>query len=166
MKKLGLTALAIVMALGMIGVGYAWWEQNLTINTTVDTGNLALIFKGTVPVEFHDTTGWVDCTFTPNGETATLTITNAFQNAVIPVKFIIKNTGTIPADEDDYYGMDPAGDDEFFALANQITPGLLNPGAEGNGGFDLIVAGDVVEDAATPYSITIKLHCFQGVGGP
>jgi predicted ribosomally synthesized peptide with SipW-like signal peptide len=40
MKKLGLLALALVLALGVLGVGFALWSQQLTITGTVNTGEL------------------------------------------------------------------------------------------------------------------------------
>jgi len=40
MKKIGILALVLVVALSAIGMGYAWWTQSLTINGTVNTGNL------------------------------------------------------------------------------------------------------------------------------
>lgn len=40
MKKLGLLALALVLALGVLGVGFALWSQQLTITGTVNTGEV------------------------------------------------------------------------------------------------------------------------------
>ena len=40
MKKVGLLILALVMALGALGVGYAYWTQPVTIYANVDMGNL------------------------------------------------------------------------------------------------------------------------------
>jgi len=42
MKKIGLLALALVLALGALGVGYAMWTDTVTINGTVNTGDLVL----------------------------------------------------------------------------------------------------------------------------
>jgi len=39
MKKMGLLCLALVLALGTIGVGYATWSANVTVEQTVKTGN-------------------------------------------------------------------------------------------------------------------------------
>ena len=40
MRKIGLLSLALVLALGAIGVGYAAWTQTLYIEGTVETGTL------------------------------------------------------------------------------------------------------------------------------
>jgi hypothetical protein len=39
MKKLGLLCLAMVLALGTVGIGYATWSDNVTIEQTVETGS-------------------------------------------------------------------------------------------------------------------------------
>jgi len=42
MKKIGLLCLALVLALGTLGVGYAMWSDEVIIEGTVDTGTLRL----------------------------------------------------------------------------------------------------------------------------
>lgn len=41
MKKTGIIALALVLALGSLGIGLAHWSQNLFVNTTVQTGHMS-----------------------------------------------------------------------------------------------------------------------------
>lgn len=45
MKKTGLIALAVVLALGAMGVGLAFWNETLTITGTVATGQLDVEFS-------------------------------------------------------------------------------------------------------------------------
>jgi len=45
MKKTGLIALAVVLALGAMGVGLAFWNETLTITGTVATGELDVQFS-------------------------------------------------------------------------------------------------------------------------
>jgi len=48
MKKIGLLCLALVLALGAMGIGYSAWTDTITINGTVQTGKVCLkIEKGT-----------------------------------------------------------------------------------------------------------------------
>jgi len=42
MKKVGLLLLALVLALGALGVGYARWQDSVVINGTVNTGTVTL----------------------------------------------------------------------------------------------------------------------------
>ena len=44
MKKLGIIALVLVLALGAMGVGYAHWQQTLYIEGTVNTGSYCVGF--------------------------------------------------------------------------------------------------------------------------
>jgi hypothetical protein len=44
-KKIGLLALALVLALGALGVGYASWTDTIFINGTVETGSVELEIK-------------------------------------------------------------------------------------------------------------------------
>jgi len=45
MKKIGLLALALVLALGALGVGYAAWTDTITIKGTVNTGNVDIVVE-------------------------------------------------------------------------------------------------------------------------
>ena len=45
MKKIGLLVLALVLALGGLGVGYAHWSQTLFVNTKVETGTVLIGFS-------------------------------------------------------------------------------------------------------------------------
>jgi predicted ribosomally synthesized peptide with SipW-like signal peptide len=42
MKKIAILALSLVIALGVLGIGYAKWSDNVTINGTVNTGTIDL----------------------------------------------------------------------------------------------------------------------------
>ncbi len=44
MKRIGLLCLALVLALGALGVGYAMWSDTLQIEGEVNTGELSVIF--------------------------------------------------------------------------------------------------------------------------
>jgi len=46
MKKIGLLSLALVLALGTLGVGYALWFDEVTIEGTVNTGNVEISIEG------------------------------------------------------------------------------------------------------------------------
>ena len=52
MKKIGLLCLALVLALGTLGVGYAMWTDTVLIDGEVSTGNLIL---GVVDISTNDT---------------------------------------------------------------------------------------------------------------
>jgi hypothetical protein len=53
MKKISLIMMALVLALGATGIGYAHWSQTLTINEVVETGNFCMEF-GPLPPSIDD----------------------------------------------------------------------------------------------------------------
>jgi len=76
MKKIGLISLAVVLALGAMGAALAQWNETLTVNGTVDTGELDVEFSAqksnddgdqndpcecgawTEHTNAHDSSGW------------------------------------------------------------------------------------------------------------
>jgi hypothetical protein len=47
MKKIGLLVLAMVLALGALGVGYAMWSDTIYIDGTITTGSVDIDIEGT-----------------------------------------------------------------------------------------------------------------------
>jgi hypothetical protein len=45
MRKIGLLILALIMALGSLGVGYAMWFDDVTVEGTIETGMLVLCIQ-------------------------------------------------------------------------------------------------------------------------
>jgi hypothetical protein len=40
MKKIGMVCMALLLAMGGMGVGYAWWSEGMTINATMTTAGI------------------------------------------------------------------------------------------------------------------------------
>lgn len=59
MRKIGLLCLALVLALGTLGVGYAAWTDSVTITGTVNTGTVDLVV-----VDHSNTTVWKSLDYT------------------------------------------------------------------------------------------------------
>jgi predicted ribosomally synthesized peptide with SipW-like signal peptide len=57
MKKIGLLCLALVLALGTIGIGYATWSDNVTVEQTVKTGDFKV---GVADMGTNDANDWCD----------------------------------------------------------------------------------------------------------
>ena len=53
MKRIGLLGLALVLALGALGVGYAHWSDTIFINGTVTTGSLDLVVEALCGTEVY-----------------------------------------------------------------------------------------------------------------
>lgn len=118
MKKIGLLCLALVLALGSLGVGYAMWSDTLTIKGNVNTGEVHVIFASqydndvknddpNVPgswsgfpsptwsgTRYNKDVGSTTSTY--EGTSAQFLITNGYPSYWGSVIWDVKNTGTIP----------------------------------------------------------------------
>jgi len=123
MRKLWFLCLALVLAMGSLGVGYAMWSDTLTITGNVNTGELVVEFSSQYdnddgqqndPMEAGSWSGfdtrepeWVGnryeknvasttSTFVDGGTTAQILITGGYPCYWGSVAWDITNTGTIP----------------------------------------------------------------------
>lgn len=98
MKKTKYLALVLVVAIMMMGAGYAWWTDTLTIDTTVTTGefdvNFIKIIKEHVSPQLEVDPEIVD------GNNVTVTIDNMYPNSEARHTYRIKNDGSIDANLD------------------------------------------------------------------
>ena len=106
MKRIGLLALALVLALGTLGVGYAHWFDDAEIIQTVQTGSLELGVRGeawlsgdlkdeaTVCVT-HDAFKFLKDTF-DYYQTVTVTVGNLYPSVWVMENFYIALGGTVP----------------------------------------------------------------------
>jgi predicted ribosomally synthesized peptide with SipW-like signal peptide len=110
MKKIWLLCLALVLALGAMGTGLAYWTEVLEITGTVAMGELDAEFsaKNCYDNEMGPDVAQLACTLSDGGDTepgsspmdmsmCTATITNAYPGYVATCELTIKNNGTIPA---------------------------------------------------------------------
>jgi len=119
MKKIGLICLALVLALGVLGVGFAHWSQEVVIEQEVTTGEVLVgVFGWQVHYEDKDacnvTVTHGEYKFSklidpfppgaiipgvgvyPYYESAKITIDNLYPSLWIVEDFFIANAGTIP----------------------------------------------------------------------
>ena len=96
MKKIGLVCLALVLALGALGVSYALWSDSLYLNGTVETGTIGLEWSQGVPYDVGDYKGVSDyyCSIVDN--TLTITILNAYPCVEYHFPIDVHGIGSIP----------------------------------------------------------------------
>ena len=117
MKKTRFIAVALVVAVMLMGAGYAYWSDTLTIENTVKTGEFDLEFQfpgGDDGVTYNNGTCYADyvnyqspSNTSPGGEsginivndknTLEFMFTNYYPGAGAYCRFRIVNTGTVPA---------------------------------------------------------------------
>lgn len=116
MKRIGLIALALVLSLGLMGAGLAYWNETLTISGTVATGDLDVEFTDVSsndpsgsndPGQTMDVAECIVTTDGPDGDGSsdpndtgldgiTIDINNAYPCYSPVVSFTVKNCGSIP----------------------------------------------------------------------
>jgi len=121
MKKIGLLSLALVLALGTLGVAYAMWFDTLEIDGTISTGSLEIIFASQYdndpatgaddPCEAGSwnissgtpvwdggryTKDYASIASTFEDEFATISVNNAYPSYWGSVIWDVKNVGLIP----------------------------------------------------------------------
>jgi len=132
MKKVGLLVLALVIALGGLGVGYAMWSDTINIQGSVNTAEVCIGFTSASSFDDCDSntkdytvkpgedckwaitraTKDVGCTtavISPDGKTVTVTLYNAYPGYLADVEIHIDNCGDIPVRIQDFV-ITPVGD--------------------------------------------------------
>jgi predicted ribosomally synthesized peptide with SipW-like signal peptide len=98
-KKIGLIAIIVVLALGVIGVGYAAWTQVLNVSGSVTAATFSVYFNNaTAPTAPTGGTA-TDVISVPGpttGTTATLAVTNAYPGWTGNFVLTVKNNSSIP----------------------------------------------------------------------
>jgi len=166
MKRIGLLCLALVLALGTIGVGYAMWSDQVVIEGTVDTASLTMGFQELNVWEDPEVEGkdvgsisgyldvekgshWVEDPsgghFVPIYDQAVISVNNAYPCYWGHITFIVANGGTIPFVITGIELADPTGELQFeWKTPPPASPayGFFWKDLNGNGVYDPPVAND------------------------
>jgi predicted ribosomally synthesized peptide with SipW-like signal peptide len=174
---------ALMVALAVTGVAFAWWNKTLTIQGTISTGELDVEFKdiasndsGTSPDpikvgENRVTSDYHVATCEAEGsdvsepdptlgdlDKITVTITNAYPCYYPQVTFQVKNGGTIPAKvaSINYTGTSP----QVSVVLGGISVGeVIAAGASVNCRLDIHVTDAAMENSS--YTITVTIDFVQ-----
>ena len=84
MKKIGLVCLAVVLAMGALGVSYALWSDSLYLDGTVETGvvdvSIVRIASGDpfggIDYGYDKDVAWTEAFINPGGNSATVIVHN------------------------------------------------------------------------------------------
>jgi len=106
----GLLAIAVVVALALVGVAYALWSETLTINGEVTTGNVSI----SIGAVSDNDNGWDpgytkdvgDCWVTGDSNEpaqATIHVSNGYPSYSCTATITVKNDGTVPVNLHDIH---------------------------------------------------------------
>ena len=99
-KRSSLFTMVAVVALLSLGIGYAAWEDTLTINGYVDTGSLDMQWQGDSEIDGDGAVangGTCEASINSGGKNLLIDITNAYPGYECTVLFNLHNNGTVPA---------------------------------------------------------------------
>jgi len=95
MKKTRLLIATLVCAIMLMGVGYAWWTDTITLGGTVATGHMDVIFSQ-ADLSGFDSIAGASASLSEDKKTITCAFTNLYPGAKGVLNSGIKNNSTIP----------------------------------------------------------------------
>jgi predicted ribosomally synthesized peptide with SipW-like signal peptide len=95
---IGIIIMIFMMALSALGIGYAWWTEQLTATGSIQTGNIDIKMEN-LRVTEGDSLQVGDCLYELSGDqkVITVTINNAYPKYTCSIDFTLNNYGTVPA---------------------------------------------------------------------
>ena len=170
MKKFGLLCLALVLALGTLGVGYAMWYEDLYINGTVNTGEVYgyWSFCGCFDIESKDV-GAISCQVDQvDPRILHITVTNGYPCYFGDCEVEFTIGGTVPVIIEDIvitpdnFTMASANGADDGELWVDVVDGIglqLHPGQSTAQSFKVHVEQPAAQGAV--YTFTIKNKLVQ-----
>jgi hypothetical protein len=165
MKKVTLIALALVLCLGAIGIGYAKWFDELTISGIVETGTLdaELSAHGSMDSEpAEKDVSYIHCWVDEfNPKLLHVEVVNAYPSINYWQEFDIYNSGTIPfiVDNVTYNRGNLPADTDLRILGTGAVGDQIHPGEAY--WYDLWVHLNNDAGEGNTYWFTIEIFCTQ-----
>ena len=162
MKKIGLLCLALVLALGALGVGYGLWDKTVYIEGTVYTGEVDAIMSvgdcwDTEPPE-KDVSS-IECYLDPvDNQILIVTIYNAYPSIDYYCNFDITNAGTVPIIVEDYTVTSTLPAETTLEVPDFVST-QIEPKESVYGQLHVHLANDAAE--LTPYTFEVAFWLVQ-----
>jgi hypothetical protein len=167
-SKLGVITLALVLALGVLGVGYALWDKTLYIDGTVNTGevNMEILSVASDDVgidpgkdkDVGSTTVIIDPL---DNQRAIVTVTNGYPCYHNYIHFTVHNNGTVPVKLNAINITAPPEItvDAWDGIGEQIDPGPPGPLTNKDNTIYIHVEQEAAELAT--YTFTVEFWYVQ-----
>ena len=97
MKKTKMLVATLVCAVLLMGVGYAWWTDSISINGTVATGNMDVIWENCEPLLPLVLTGpYIKTDVDASEDAINFTFSNLYPGGFANIDCVAKNNSSIP----------------------------------------------------------------------
>lgn len=163
MKRTKVLALVLVAAVMMMGAGYAYWTQDLTIENTVTTGELEVVFTApsvTVDdyMDLNGTSTLVPATL-DGPHALTMNLYDAYPGAEIGVVFSLMNDGTMAANVRDFDITNSVNSDLVLCTSYKIGSSAIVTMAAGSTLAETLEAIDDIDlDKGVTKAVTMNLQ--------
>jgi hypothetical protein len=140
--------MALILALGAVGVGYAMWWEDLYIDGYVEMGYLDVEWScHTVTID-GDPKAYSSAYCDPAGDTLWIDIYNAFPCVTYIIEYDVHNIGTIPVHVSlgTPYGDIPPGAVTITGPGSPDDHYQIHPGEEGIGYITVHLTNAMLED--------------------
>lgn len=150
--------MTLMMALAALGVGYAWWTEQLTASGSIQTGSIDVKMENVAIVE-EDPLQVGECSFNlaGDGKEMNISISNAYPGYNCKPVFKLNNHGTVPAKVTSVKllgATEAIGVQASGALADKT---MLNPGISTPADFNIIVSKSAQQGSKYQFSILINV---------
>jgi hypothetical protein len=167
MKKTGMLFLALVLALGSLGVGYALWEKSVYIDAVVNTGEVDAIMSEGNCYDSEPTNkdySSIACSLnTTDNQRLDVTLTDAYPSVNYTCEFDITNTGTVPIIVQSVTGLPtPPWAEIYFSKrpgGGSFVGTQIDPGWSENGTMMVHLNNNAEE--LTTYKFSVAIQCVQ-----
>lgn len=158
MKKIGLLCLALVLALGTMGAGLAYWTETLTIGGSVATGNLDAEFSSSTfnpDAEIEAT-----CIIDPP-QHATITVDNMYPGGSTTCTLTVDNTGSIPMKIDSVGIVIPSDYETYIQVSETHTMAVIPSLGSGTVSVKISMLDSVTDGEGNSYTFDVKVNIVQ-----
>jgi len=179
-NKMGALFLVSVLALTAVGTSYAMWSETITMDGTVNVGSLDFewsihqAWDSEIPEK--DDASSISAVISEDGNTMTVTITNAYPCIEYYLWFDVHCVGNVPVHFDDFYfeeayarqwvqdgiiSIEPYEDPVTGVVSDYITNTQLHQCNEWYGLLTFHFTNDDGFEQGTTYTFTVTLFGYQ-----
>ncbi|MDD4588481.1 MAG: hypothetical protein PHC60_08850 [Heliobacteriaceae bacterium] len=149
-KCLSLVCLALITSLGMVGVGFAAWQEGLVVQGTVGTGNIDPVFTKCELAGESCTPTRVQGDVANAGKSLNITFAEAYPGYYAHLTYRVTNEGTVPVRCETWVSCPASG----LRVEHSFPVAVLDGGSSQTG--DLMVYVEAVEENKK-YDFTAEL---------
>jgi len=156
LNRIGVLAMALLLALGAMGTAYGAWSDEIYIQSTISTGNIDAGLACGTCWEEPDTSGTdIDCT--GGSMTLNIDVTSALEGVDYYCNFNVSNTGSLPV-KIETMNLTDLSPGVAEAIEDLIEGTVIDPGTSATGKVHIHLTSDkqVGQDLAFTLSVSVE----------